>query len=193
LSWPCLAALSFCRRVFVRVFLPASFLSPLGRPPRRTSHGFRTAANIQYTVILARARDCVGLLSTLRADATAKTANPTAVQVRAGTSQRESQNAKACVSHASGRGRGCDRGCETGDRSDRRRSALAAGNELAEESRYALRQCRSHVSARGATDREEIPDPGLRWRGNRAAAASLGCDAKRHRRVRPHAHLVQYR
>src|SRR5215467_8163774 len=102
-----------------------------------------------------------------------KTANPTAVQVRAGTSQRESQNAKACVSHASGRGRGCDRGCETGDRSDRRPSALAAGNELAEESRYALRQCRSHVSARGATDREEIPDPGLRWRGNRAAAASL--------------------
>src|SRR5262245_61335376 len=94
----------------------------------------------------------------------AKTTNPTAVQVRAVTSQQESQNAKACVSHASGRGRGCDRGCAAGDRSDRRPSALAAGNELAEEPRYALRRCRSHVSTRGATDRQEIPDPELRWR-----------------------------
>src|SRR5262249_37631659 len=102
-------------------------------------------------------------------------------------------NAKACVSHANGRGRGCDRGCEAGDRSDWHPSALAAGNELAEEPRHALRQCRSYVSTCGATDRQEVPDPELRWRGNRAAAASLGCDAKRHRRVRPHAHLVQYR
>src|SRR5262245_3257958 len=38
----------------------------------------RAAGNIQYTVILARTRDCVRLLSTLRADATGKkeTANP---------------------------------------------------------------------------------------------------------------------
>src|SRR5262249_39380808 len=88
-------------------------------------------------------------------------------------------NAKACVSHASGCGRGRDRGGAAGDRSDWRPSALAAGNELAEESRYALWQCRSYVPTRGATDRQEIPDPELRWRGNRAAAASLGCDAKR--------------
>src|SRR5262249_52165044 len=56
-----------------------------------------------------------------------------------------------------------------------------------------LRQCRGHVSTRGTTNRQEIPDPALRWGRNRAAAASLGCDAKRHSRVRPHAHLVLYR
>src|SRR5262249_52240502 len=53
-------------------FLAGFILVTIGPPPRRTRHGFRTAANIQYTVILARARDCVRLLSTLRADATAK-------------------------------------------------------------------------------------------------------------------------
>src|SRR5262249_56284707 len=82
-------------------------------------------------------------------------------------------NAKACVSHASRRGRGCNRGCAAGDRSDRRPGALAAGNELAEEPRYALRQCRSHVSTRGATDRKEIQDPELRWRGQHPPPATL--------------------
>src|SRR5262249_23248113 len=173
---------------------PLSFLSPLVSPPRRTSPASRAAANIQYTVILARVRDCVRLLATLRADAIGKrTTNPTAAQVRAVTSQQESQMQRRAFLMRAGAGRGCNRGCAAGDRSDRRPSALAAGNELAEEPRYALRQCRSHVSTRGATDRQEIPDPELRWRGNRATAASLGCDAKRHRRVRPHAHLVQYR
>src|SRR5215813_10809606 len=50
---PCVAGLSFRRRVSVRVFLPLSFLSPLVSPPRRTSPASRAAANIQYTVILA--------------------------------------------------------------------------------------------------------------------------------------------
>ena len=91
-SRPCVAEVSFRRRVSLRVFLPFSFLSPLDSPPRRTSPASRAAANIQYTVILARVRDCVRLLPTLRADAIGKkTTNPTAVQVRAVTSQQESQ------------------------------------------------------------------------------------------------------
>src|SRR5262249_1629542 len=69
---PCVAGLSFRRRVSVRVFLLLPFLSPLVSPPRRTSPASRAAANIQYTVILARLRDCVRLLPTLRADAIGK-------------------------------------------------------------------------------------------------------------------------
>src|SRR5262249_39678893 len=192
-SRPCVARLSLRQRVSLRAFLPFPFLSALGSPPRRT---VPLPARRQIFSIRSYLHACwtvLGFYPRCAQMQSAKTTNPTAVQVRAVTSQQESQNAKACVSHASGRGRGCDRGCAASDRSDRRPSALAAGNELAEEPRYALRQCRSHVSTRGATDRPEIPDPELRWRGNRAAAASLGCDAKRHHRVRPHAHLVQYR
>src|SRR5262245_50082662 len=187
-SRPCVVGLFFRRQVSGRVFLPLSFLSPLGRPP------------------FPAQRQIFSIWSYLHASGTMLGFYPRCAQMQSAKNYKSDggagsgsyisagePNAKACVSHASGRGRGCDRGGETCDRSDRRPVALAAGNELAEKSRYALRQCRSHVSARGATDREEIPDPGLRWRGNRAAAAGLGCDAKRHRRVRPHAHLVQYR
>src|ERR1700730_1617857 len=41
-------------------------------PPRRTVLASRAAENIQYTVILARTRDLVRLLSALRAYATGK-------------------------------------------------------------------------------------------------------------------------
>src|SRR5262249_13345010 len=103
-SWPCLAGLCFCRRVFarvflVRVFLPVSFLSPSGRPPRRTSSRLLRSGKYLVYVILARAwaaRRCNRK----------KTANPTAVQVRAVTSQRESQNAKG-VRFSCERGQAC--------------------------------------------------------------------------------------
>src|SRR5262245_8293353 len=165
-SWPCVGAPSFRRRVSTRVSVPLSFLSPLNSPPRRAGLASRAAGNIQYTVILARTRDCVRLLSTLRADATGKkeTANPYGVSVRAVISQQETKDAKACVSHASKRGRRGDRDCRAGERADRCPGALAAGDELAEESRHALRRCRGYVPTRRANNRQEIPDPVLRWR-----------------------------
>src|SRR5262249_31819743 len=188
-------ALSFRWRVSARVFVPVSFLSPSDFPPRRTSLASCAAGNIQYTVILARSGDYVRLLSTLRADAIGKkeTATPKAVPVLAVISRQETKNAKACVSHASERGRRGDRDRRAGDRESRRPGALAAGDELAKESRHALRRCRSYVPTRGADDRQEIPDPVLRWRGGRPPAGGLGCNAKRHRPGRPHAHLFQYR
>src|SRR5262245_11986387 len=162
----CVPGLFLRQRVSLRAFLPFSFLSALGSPPRRTSPASHAAANIQYIGILARVSDCVRLLPTLRADAIGKKNHKSDGGAGSGSYiSAGERNAKACVSHASRRGRGCDRGCAAGDRSDRRPGALAAGNELAEESRYALRQCRSYVSTRGATDRQEIPDPELRWRG----------------------------
>src|SRR5262249_19545423 len=165
-SWRCVGALSFRWRVLVRVFAPLSFLSPLDTTPRRTSLASCAAGNIQYTVILARTGDYVRLLSTLCADATGKkeTATPKAVPVLAIISRQETKNAKACVSHASERGRRGDRDRKAGDRANRRPGALAARDELAKESRYALRQCRGHVPTRGADDRQEIPDPVFRWR-----------------------------
>src|SRR5262245_51330456 len=91
-SWPCLAGLCFCRRVFARVFLvrvffPVSFLSPSGRPPRRTSFRLLRSGKSLVYVILARA--WAGRIRNRK-----KTPIPTTVQVRAVTSQRESQNAK---------------------------------------------------------------------------------------------------
>src|SRR5437763_7245043 len=133
---------------FASACLPPSFSSSftllLGAPSARRR------ANVQYTVILASARGCDRLLSTLYADATGQKqiTSPDAVRAPSSSSQRESQNAKACVSHAGGRGHGGDRHCQPGDRSNRGPGALAVGNELAEESRYALRQCRGHVSTR---------------------------------------------
>src|SRR5262249_61812904 len=124
--------------------------------------------NIQYMVILARTWDYVRLLSTLRADATGKkeTATPKAVPVLAVISRQETKNAKACVSHASERGRRGDRDRKAGDRANRRPGALAARDELAKESRYALRRGRMHVPTPGGDGPQGIADPVVLWRGS---------------------------
>src|SRR5262249_13405749 len=139
---------------------------PLDFPPRRTSVASCAAGNIQYMVILARTWDYVRLLSTLRADATGKkeTATPKAVPVLAVISRQETKNAKACVSHASERGRRGDRDRKAGDRANRRPGAWGLGEGRAKESRSVLRGWRAQVPTGGADDRQEIPDPVLRGR-----------------------------
>src|SRR5262249_50306011 len=103
-SWPCLAGLCFCRRgfvrvFFVRVFFSGFFFSAFGPPPPCPRFPLLLRGKYLVYVILARAwaaRRCNRK----------KTANPTAVQVRAVTSQRESQNAKG-VRFSCERGQAC--------------------------------------------------------------------------------------
>ena len=85
-------------------------------------------------------------------------------------------------------GRGGARG--SGDRAIATRDQVAAGHELAEKPRHAVRRRRVPREAGRRGDRQQVPDPRLRRRRDRAGVAGARRGAEQHGRDGPYRQLL---
>src|SRR5436309_11891689 len=103
-------------------------------------------------------------------------------------------NATSFIPEESGRrpgGRGGGRACDRPGRTAG--GQVAYGDELDEEPRYALRRRRAHFQALRFRNQRQVPDPGVRRRGDRSRAAGPRRRAERDGAVRAHGAVLLLR
>ena len=96
--------------------------------------------------------------------------------------------------HEGRRSRRCrQRGRRAGHRAVDAGAQMAHDHELAEVARHAVRRRGNDGQGGRRGDRQQVPDPGVRRRRNRAGPAGRRCGAERHRRMRPHRLVLLFR
>ena len=92
------------------------------------------------------------------------------------------------------RARHCrERGRSAGHRAIEPGDQMAHDGQLAEVARHAVRRCRRFVERRRGGHRQQVPDPSLRRRRNRAGSAGARRRVKRHGRDGPHRLVLLFR